>query len=306
MKNDTTNGFPDFGELREVFGHYKASLRKDDLLGDHALDRIFAEAPARISSIRKVRMQWGVGIGGLAVVTLALFFVLTESSYVVPMGAIIQKVKPPTTSAQSQASLYDTTKKGMTAPWQMSAPKPVIVPQIFPYNTVAHESAVRRELVDIQLAGIKARVDTFYKGLLKKLRNPEDSEAVRRWYEGVRVTNAKAFERKKVPGIGWIVALKGRNVRIQGMEVSLTIDTLESKVRLSMCDIQLSKDTTTYWVKAENGDLASREALARLARGIRITNASEFKRKIIRGEPIITSGNQKEQVPGMNLSLSTD
>ena len=302
MKNDTTNGFPDFGELREVFGHYKASLRKDDLLDDEALDRMFAEAPARISSIRRARMQWGFGIAGLAVVTLALLFVLTESGNVETTGATIQISKPPATPAQLLAFTTDSSERGMTAPLRPYRTKQHTAPALkpFPINYISTESEVRRMLADMQL-GEKENVDSFYRYAFPP-DNITAKEAVRRWDANIRVTNADIFQRKEVKGIGWVVTLKGRDVRAPGMDFGLSIDSLESEVRLKVCEMQLTGDSNLF----RSNDMANIEAHQRWHRGIRVKNIDQFERVEIDGAWIISLDKRKDRAPGMSVELTLD
>ncbi len=79
MKN-VKESFPDFGPLRDVFESYKASVRHEPLLGKDALERMFAEAPARARAHRILRMKWSAGIASAAIIATALIIAMTHSS----------------------------------------------------------------------------------------------------------------------------------------------------------------------------------------------------------------------------------
>ncbi|MEW6685850.1 MAG: hypothetical protein AB1393_06555, partial [Candidatus Edwardsbacteria bacterium] len=76
------------------------------------------------------------------------------------------------------------------------------------------EARVRYIMADMSLGGPVS----YYRGY------PNDAnavEAVRRWDDGVRVTNASRFERKIVGEKGWQIVYKGTNRTIDGMDVRL-------------------------------------------------------------------------------------
>ena len=87
---------------------------------------------------------------------------------------------------------------------------------------VIQENEVYLRILDAQLGGV---ID-FY----RQFDDPESLEAVRLWDEGVRVVNIEDFERKIVPGKGWLVVYKGTNDRVRGEEVVLNTQFPESEV----------------------------------------------------------------------------
>ncbi len=98
--------YPDFGELQQVFETYKASIRTEPLLGADALDRLFAQAPAKISLLRRIRIQWAVGITGLAIVTTGLIMELSRTTETPPVTKPNIPVRVDTTPAVQK---MDTT-----------------------------------------------------------------------------------------------------------------------------------------------------------------------------------------------------
>lgn len=71
-------------------------------------------------------------------------------------------------------------------------------------------------MLDITLGGT-------YSYFLSHSNEPGPAEAIRRWDNGIRVTNAGQFERKKVHG-EWRHTYRGTNRQIDGMDIRLTTD----------------------------------------------------------------------------------
>ncbi len=82
-------------------------------------------------------------------------------------------------------------------------------------NQIYDEARIRYIMADMSLGGPVS----YYRGY------PEDLnavEAVRRWSNGVRVTNANQFQRRIVEGKSWQIVYKGTKRTIDGMDVILT------------------------------------------------------------------------------------
>lgn len=79
------------------------------------------------------------------------------------------------------------------------------------------EDVVRYMLADICLGGPAG----FYREIYDTWRDPNAGEAVRRWENGVRISNLKRFERKELFFNGTKIVLKGTDHIITGKEVQL-------------------------------------------------------------------------------------
>jgi hypothetical protein len=103
-------GYPDFGQLQHIFESYKASVRTEPLLGKDALDNFFADAPARITILRRIRMQWAVGITGLMVLTACLVLELSRTTEVPLPGKtrIPAKVDTIASASKANTTIVDT------------------------------------------------------------------------------------------------------------------------------------------------------------------------------------------------------
>ncbi len=101
MSDKTLNSYPDFGELSKVFEAYKAGMRTEPLLAEGAMDSIFKDAPAKMTLMRRIRMQWAVGITGLIIVTAGFIMELSRTMPVKPniVPAPIQLAKTDSTPA---------------------------------------------------------------------------------------------------------------------------------------------------------------------------------------------------------------
>ncbi len=106
MSIKETYSYPDFGELSKVFEAYKAGISTEALLPPDALDRIFLQAPAKIGLLRRIRMQWAVGITGLVVVTTALVLELSRTTEAPQPSQPNTPVKVDTIASESK---LDTT-----------------------------------------------------------------------------------------------------------------------------------------------------------------------------------------------------
>ena len=78
------------------------------------------------------------------------------------------------------------------------------------------EGNVRGIMLDITLAGT-------YPYYYSHINEPTPAEAIRRWDNGIRVTNAALFERILING-AWLHVYKGTNTPINQMDIKLTTD----------------------------------------------------------------------------------
>jgi len=85
-------------------------------------------------------------------------------------------------------------------------------PYALPQNT--GEALTRYIMADIQLGSV-------YDYYLASSQ-PEASEAIRRWDQGIRVVNIGSFERKVVGNYGWQITYLGSDQYINGMDVQLS------------------------------------------------------------------------------------
>jgi len=123
MAKKTTNEFPDFGELNEAFGIYKAAVRQDPLVSDDALDRMFAEAPMRARAIRRVRLQWALTFASIGIVTAALIVTLGQNGDLQSphsSGSSLQLMPPQQSPVQTPRVVSDTPSGRLTAPKHVS------------------------------------------------------------------------------------------------------------------------------------------------------------------------------------------
>ncbi len=80
MTKEFVINYPDFGALSNAFESYRNSVSTVPLLAEDALDRVFADAGYKARMLRRIRLQWAVGITGLMVVTAALILELSNTT----------------------------------------------------------------------------------------------------------------------------------------------------------------------------------------------------------------------------------
>jgi hypothetical protein len=113
MSDKTLNSYPDFGELSKVFEAYKAGMRTEPLLAEGAIDSIFKDAPAKVTLMRRIRMQWAVGITGLVIVTAGFIMELSrtteapQQSLPVTVDTIAAAIKTNITTADTALQVED-------------------------------------------------------------------------------------------------------------------------------------------------------------------------------------------------------
>lgn len=288
----------------------RVSQESNAWLNEEELNRVMETIMAHASAIRigraRRRMQWALTFAAFAVMSTGLYFAVTKpSAPTLNVPTIATEAPKPPSVIPKQSVRSDTSKQetalhpralGMV---QLTAPKP------FPYHYICKESEVRRMLADIQL-GEAHNVDSFYRFVLGP-KNAAASEALSRWSHGIRVVNIDLFERKIVPGVGYLVTLKGRTVHAPGMDFELSSDSLEAEVRLKLAEIQMSGDSEQFRSLTHDAGIISREARARWTRGIRVTNPpGDLERIKVGSQWTLQSSAHNGQVPGLLVQLSCD
>ncbi len=173
-------------------------------------------------------------------------------------------------------------------------------------NQPANEEArIRYILADIQLSNLVS----YYRGF------PDDVfavEAVRRWDQGIRVTNINAFSRIQING-KWTVVYTNTSTAINGLDVQLSqpapqptrtpteANTGEARIRYILADIQLS-GLVSYYRGFPNDSLAV-EAVRRWDQGVRVTNISAFSRKQVNGSWAVVYAGTNNIINGMAVQL---
>jgi hypothetical protein len=134
------------------------------------------------------------------------------------------------------------------------------------------------------------------------------AEALRRWKEGCRVTNASQFTAKQTEG-GRTLVVQASGLPADGARVLLNSDVAypETNVRYFMADIALGGSIEFYRRAAERDhEMGCLEAVRRTEEGYKITNLDEFERKRVDGKTLITRKGSIERISGMAVELSSD
>lgn len=134
------------------------------------------------------------------------------------------------------------------------------------------------------------------------------AEALRRYSEGCRVSNAHLFVRNS-HGNAPAFSFKGSDKPVDSAFIRLNSDVPfpEVNVRYFMADIALGGSIEFYRASAErNHEMGCLEAVRRTEEGYRITNLDQFERKKVDGKVLITRKGSNERISGMLVKLSTD
>jgi hypothetical protein len=126
-------------------------------------------------------------------------------------------------------------------------------------------------------------------------------EAVWRWRSGVRVVNASRFERKIVGG-SWAIVYVGTRQRIDPRDVWLTTD--EARVRGILADI--THGGPVHYYEAHRNDPLAAEAVRRWKRGVRVANANQFERRIVKGQWTLVYAGTTQRIDPEDIRLTTD
>ena len=175
-------------------------------------------------------------------------------------------------------------------------------------SVIWREPQVRYLLTDMTLGG-----DTgLYRDYATKERDPDSREAIRLWDAGVRVVNAKAFERKWVAnphgkdGRVMRVVERGSNRTIRGDEVLLTSDTQfeQGKIRTLLALWTLGVDVAHD--DKNRSDPNNVEALRRWDEGARVSNGDWFELIHSASDSRLVFRGGKHAVDPVHIRLNSD
>lgn len=129
-------------------------------------------------------------------------------------------------------------------------------------------------------------------------------EALRRFSEGCRVSNAHLFERR---GKGFVFKVAGQPLDAMFIRLNSDVPYPETNVRYFLADMMLGGSRDFYQRTAEAAhEMGCQEAVARFEAGVKITNLDQFERKQVEGKTLITRIGTNERISGMLVKLSTD
>jgi hypothetical protein len=167
------------------------------------------------------------------------------------------------------------------------------------------EAAVRYKIADMQLGDVYG----FYKK--QENNDPNTKEAVKRWKNGIRISNIDDFERKIMGERGWLVVNKGTNITASGLDMKLSNEKKrnqydEAAVRYKIADMQLG-NVYGFYKSQQNNDPNTKEAVVRWEKGVRVRNINDFERKIVgdKGWLVVHKGTNTT-VNGLDVELTTD
>ncbi len=175
-------------------------------------------------------------------------------------------------------------------------------------QVIWREPQVRYLLADMTGGG----KTEMYRKYATEERDPDSSEAIRRWDAGVRVVNMSDFERRWITnslakdGRAFRVVLRGTSRTIKGHEVILSDDGRFSQaaLRLVLLDLTLGAPVSAYSKRAK--DPAIGEALRIWAAGGRVSNHHLFgARGEGRGRKLFVRGSGRP-VDGAQVILNCD
>ncbi len=167
-------------------------------------------------------------------------------------------------------------------------------------DTNIEQAPMRLVLLDLTLGAPVTRYEAT-KG------DPNVAEALRRWANGARVSNVKAFE-VRTDGEPRIV-YRGTRLRVDGAQVRLNSDVAypEVNARYFLADICLGGSRDFYHRAAEAAhEMGCQEAVARYDSGVKVANLDQLERKVVNGKTIIARKGTNERIKGDDVKLSTD
>lgn len=162
------------------------------------------------------------------------------------------------------------------------------------------QGPMRLVLLDLNLGAPVTRYEAT-KG------DPNVAEALRRWTDGARVSNVKAFEVRKDGERG--IVYRGTRLRVDGAQVRLNSDVAypEVNARYFLADIYLGGSRDFYHRAAEAAhEMGCQEAVARYDSGVKVANLDQLERKVVDGKTIIARRGTNERIKGDDVKLSTD
>ena len=129
-------------------------------------------------------------------------------------------------------------------------------------------------------------------------------EALRRFGDGGRVSNAHVFDRRDN---GLVFKASGRPADAVFIKLNSDFAYPEVNVRYFLADMKLGGSRAFYHRAAEEAhELGCLEAVARFDSGVSITNLDAFERKKVEGKTLITRKGSNERISGSEVKLSTD
>lgn len=134
---------------------------------------------------------------------------------------------------------------------------------------------------------------------------PAIAEALRRFNDGCRVSNAHLFDRHGNSGS----VFRGSRNPVDPALIRLNSDVPypEVNVRYFMADIALGGSLEFYRKAAESAhEMGCLEAVRRTEEGFRITNLDQLERKKVADKILITLKGSNERISGMLVKLSGD
>ena len=163
------------------------------------------------------------------------------------------------------------------------------------------QSALRLALLDLTLGADMA-------GYEARKFDVAVSEALRRWTDGCRASNAHVFTASG-DGAARKVVFKSSGLPADGARVTLNSDVPfpEVNVRYFMADIALGGSIEFYRKAAEAAhEMGCAEAVRRTEEGYTITNVADFERKQVNGKTLITPKGSDQRISGLTVKLSSD
>lgn len=134
---------------------------------------------------------------------------------------------------------------------------------------------------------------------------PAIAEALRRFNDGCRVSNAHLFERHG--NAGFVFGGSSNPVDPALIRLNSDVPYPEVNVRYFMADIALGGSLEFYRKAAESAhEMGCLEAVRRTEEGFRITNLDQFERKKVADKILITLKGSDERISGMLVKLSGD
>ena len=142
------------------------------------------------------------------------------------------------------------------------------------------------------------------------------AEALRRFNDGCRVSNAHLFQRAGrvdsstgASSASHTLFFKGSGKPADPAFILLNSDLPypETNVRYFMADIALGGSIEFYRTAAERAhEMGCLEAVRRTEDGFKITNLDQFERKKVEGMTLITRKGSNNRISGMDVKLSSD
>ena len=130
------------------------------------------------------------------------------------------------------------------------------------------------------------------------------AEALRRFSEGCRVSNAHLFDRR---GKGFVFKAGGQPLDAMFIRLNSDVPYPEVNVRYFLADMYLGGSRDFYHRTAEVAhEMGCLEAVARFDAGVKITNLDQFERKKADGKVLITRKGSNERISGTLVKLSSD